>query len=345
MTCRNPECRYEFCWLCLQHTTSHMGHANCDQEAFKKMQESAASSKQKLDRYLTYFTHYNAHRNSVANIHKVKRAIGYLLNRLDDKGQVDSNSSLKTITSREILNSAVEHLIDCRKSLQHVYIFAYFIHFIETSDSSIFKLNLENLNNAIEQLSNMLQNELMLRYEEKKQKAAKLSQAQFGFKVSPEQYEKLQKVSPFPESGKIMKKNGMDHNNYRAFMNVMHELQNDEMRVANLGNNPFLGLEFGRRSNSTESRKRKNNLLTNDIYKPIKIDTENFHDFCIKIKDQEKFCRERLKKVLGHIEDGFKKNIWIEKLPAHNNTDNLDDNQQHQYRFSSTKFRRNGISM
>merc|ERR1711970_912311 len=168
----------------------------------------------------------------------------------------------------------------------------------------------------------------MLRYEEKKQKAAKLSQAQFGFKVSPEQYEKLQKVSPFPESGKIMKKNGMDHNNYRAFMNIMHELQTD-----NLGN-PFL--EFGRRSNSTESRKRKSNLLANDIYKPMKIDTENFHDFCLKIKDQEKFCRERLRKVLGHIEDGFKKNIWIEKLPEHNNIDNLNDNQQHKYRFPST---------
>ena len=143
--------------------------------------------------------------------------------------------------------------------------------------------------------------------------------------MSPEQYEKLQKVSPFPENGKIMKKNGMDHNNYRAFMNIMHELQYenlDHARELQNNNNPFL--MFGRRSNSTQSRKRK---LPSEIYKPVKIDTDNFHEFCLKIKDQEKFCRERLGKVLGHIEDGFKKNIWIEKLPE-NDDKSLNHNQR-----------------
>merc|ERR1739848_632876 len=65
MKCRKPTCRFEFCWLCLQHTTSHTGHANCDKVAFERMQSTANKSKSKLDRYLHYFNVSSCHQQSL----------------------------------------------------------------------------------------------------------------------------------------------------------------------------------------------------------------------------------------------------------------------------------------
>jgi hypothetical protein len=346
MTCRKAECRYEFCWLCLQHTTSHLGHANCDQEAHKQMQNAAASSKQKLDRYLTYFTHYNAHRNSLVKIHRVNASIEHLMKKMlkwDSKSPKMENSSNSNPISSNLpetnhpythfqdknsLNSAVECLIECRKTLQHVYIFAYFIHFIENADSQIFELNLENLNNSIEQLSNMLENELRLKYEKDKQKIAALSIQKFGFEVSPEQYKKLQKVSPFPEEGKIMKKSNIDHNNYRQFMQLMQELDGAHrfdpfgVGVMRRGINMHAGIG-GARSGSKRKRSGK---FEND-YTPVKVGNDNFHEFCLRIRAQEKFCRERLDVVLRHIEYGFRSNLWMERLDsAEKNRENSTGN-------------------
>jgi len=363
MTCRKAECRYEFCWLCLQHTTSHLGHANCDQEAHKQMQESAASSKQKLDRYLTYFTHYNAHRNSLVKIDRVNTSIEHLMKKMlkwDSKSQNSENStnsknssnsttpiSLNTLETdhhpyanfqdKNSLNSAVECLIQCRKTLQHVYIFAYFIHFIENTDSKIFELNLENLNNSIEQLSNMLENELRLKYEKDKQKIAALSIQKFGFEVSPEQYKKLQKVSPFPEEGKIMKKANMDHNNYRQFMQLMQEFDGAhrfdpfvDMRLLNGG----IG---GARSGS----KRKRSGKHGNNYTPVKVGNDNFHEFCLSIRAQEKFCRERLDVVLRHIEYGFRSNLWMKKVILQENIQENGKENENENRLTPQGIRQN----
>lgn len=310
MTCKKADCRYEFCWLCLQHTTSHLGHANCDQEAHKRMQENAASSKKKLDRYLTYFNHSNAHRNSLVNIDRVNKSINYLVKKM-------GNSTQTANMENNLLESSLDFLIFGRKTLQYVYVFAYFINEIKSTDSAIFKMNLDDLNNSIEKLSNMLENELRLKYELDKQKAAILSKQQFGFEVSPEQYKKLQKVSPFPEQGKIIKRNGMDHNNYRQFMNIMQDIDGQRL-------DPFV--------NFVSSRKRKSNNSTSP-YDPIRLNEENFPEFCMKIRDQEKFCRERLNVVLEHIKEGFKNNYWFKKKGTVEIQDEVDPVAK---RFSST---------
>ena len=354
MICRKSECRYEFCWLCLQHTTSHLGHANCDKEAHKRMQESAASSKQKLDRYLTYYAHYNAHRNSLVKIGRVNTSIEHLMKKMltwdakpsESENSTNSKTPISSKSSKtnqpyansqdkKILSSAVECLIECRKTLQHVYIFAYFIHFIENTNSTIFELNLENLNNSIEQLSNMLENELRLKYEKDKQKVAALSKQQFGFEVSPEQYKKLQKVSPFPEEGKIMKKANMDHHNYRQFMQLMQEFDGGNRDRENGRGIGIGGFRIG--SKRKRSRKRKNE------YTPVNVENNNFHEFCLRIRAQEKFCRERLGVVLHHIEGGFKSNSWITKLNSHEsmNEHGIVNGKEHGKRLSSQEITQN----
>ena len=97
--------------------------------------------------------------------------------------------------------------------------------------------------------------------------------------MTPEQYKKAERYSPYPEPGKLIKRQNMDHRNYREFMNIV---QNAHPMQHPLAANPFIDPFV---DPSSTSLTNKNPSLKPEKYQPKRLNSENFHDFCIEVQD------------------------------------------------------------
>ena len=84
MTCRNPACSYEFCWLCLgpwsEHGSSTGGFYKCNIYETKKKSgdldeadKARGDAENEIERYTFYFERYENH----------QKAIDALMNTMD----------------------------------------------------------------------------------------------------------------------------------------------------------------------------------------------------------------------------------------------------------------------
>ncbi|KAG8197870.1 hypothetical protein JTE90_024269 [Oedothorax gibbosus] len=144
MTCKNLNCKYEFCWLCSRSWTSH----NFNWEKCNRYNEETIKSKElsqsDLQKYDFYYSCYMNH--ALYSTVEIKIA------------EMQQNNM--TWNEAQFLKKAVDVLCECRQTLMYTYVFAYFL--AKSNESAIFEGNQSDLQSAVEGLSEFLERELLM---------------------------------------------------------------------------------------------------------------------------------------------------------------------------------------
>ncbi|EFP03392.1 hypothetical protein CRE_09580 [Caenorhabditis remanei] len=150
MLCKNPKCRFQFCWICMNawsvHSNAWYKCNSYDEEADKKREASRAD----LHRFLFYYTRYFNHKRSLDLEQKLRIIVRTKMEELERK-------QMRWIEV-QFLETAVGVLSKCRKTLLLTYIFAYYLK--KDNNTAIFEGNQKDLEMATEQLSGFLERDL-----------------------------------------------------------------------------------------------------------------------------------------------------------------------------------------
>lgn len=154
MTCKSAGCRFEFCWVCLGPWGPHgSGWYQCnrfDDDAAKKARDSQERSRASLQRYLHYFNRYINHHNSSKLEKKLYKKVEQKVNQMQQYGF--------TWIETQFMQTAVDILCACRRTLMYTYVFAYYL--LQNNITIIFEDNQNNLELSTEQLSGYLERDL-----------------------------------------------------------------------------------------------------------------------------------------------------------------------------------------
>nr|CAH8872564.1 unnamed protein product [Trichobilharzia regenti] len=154
MTCRNVDCKHEFCWMCLDRWEPHGSRwYTCnryDDSAAKLAREAQASSRLSLDRYLFYSNRYLNHMQSLRFEARLYETVQSKMESM----QAHGTSWIDVKFFRKL----VEILCRCRRTLMYTYAFAYFLK--KNNHSLIFESNQSDLEQSTEQLSEYLDRDL-----------------------------------------------------------------------------------------------------------------------------------------------------------------------------------------
>ncbi|VDL48330.1 unnamed protein product [Hymenolepis diminuta] len=154
MTCRNADCKYEFCWVCLGGWDAHGAQwyvCNSYKEAAaRKAREAQDKNREALSRYLFFYDRYANHDQSRKLEATLKDSVANRMQELEDQGfnWIDV----------KFIRHVVEVLCACRRTLMYTYVFAYFLK--PSNEALIFEANQSDLERAAENLSRILENEL-----------------------------------------------------------------------------------------------------------------------------------------------------------------------------------------
>ncbi|KAJ3120863.1 hypothetical protein HK098_004200 [Nowakowskiella sp. JEL0407] len=154
MTCR--KCKYEFCWVCqgpwAEHGTSWYNCNRFDEKNSIDARDQQALSRQALERYLHYYNRYANHEQS-AKLDKE------LYEKTEIKMDEMQKTSVLSWIEVQFLKKAVEVLLQSRNTLKWTYSFAYYLKRNNTTE--IFEDNQKDLEMAVEQLSEMLESQIV----------------------------------------------------------------------------------------------------------------------------------------------------------------------------------------
>ena len=116
MTCN--QCKHEFCWIC-------NGDWNTHQQCNRFETTASEATERELQRDLHYFKRYHIHADAQ---NFAEKQFKELQSKLMNVGfRPEDNQSLATIENmRESILKANKQLVECRRTLKHTYIFAYF---------------------------------------------------------------------------------------------------------------------------------------------------------------------------------------------------------------------------
>lgn len=156
MTCKNVGCRYEFCWLCSGHWTSHHGCNRFDieqaeQTRLKKKEQAKDSTQLALQKYTFFNERFMNHMQSLKFENQLHS------NMLEKMKQAQQEYDM-TWNEVSFLLKAVEVLVSCRQTLMYTYVFAYYLE--KNHQSKIFEDNQQDLENAVEVLSGYLERDV-----------------------------------------------------------------------------------------------------------------------------------------------------------------------------------------
>ncbi|TGZ62929.1 hypothetical protein CRM22_007182 [Opisthorchis felineus] len=154
MICRNVDCKFEFCWLCLDRWEPHgAGWYKCNrynEDTAKKARDAQAQSRRNLDRYLFYFNRYFSHLQSL-------RFEARLYESVQEKMDAMQNSGTSWIDVK-FIRKVVDVLCSCRRTLMYTYVFAFFLK--KNNHSILFERNQSDLELSTEYLSGLLDRDL-----------------------------------------------------------------------------------------------------------------------------------------------------------------------------------------
>ncbi|CAH8666504.1 unnamed protein product [Schistosoma margrebowiei] len=154
MTCRNVDCKHEFCWMCLDRWEPHGSRwYTCnryDDSAAKLAREAQASSRLSLDRYLFYSNRYLNHMQSLRFEARLYETVQSKMESMQAHGT--------SWIDVKFFKKLVEILCRCRRTLMYTYAFAYFLK--KNNHSLIFESNQSDLEQSTEQLSEYLDRDL-----------------------------------------------------------------------------------------------------------------------------------------------------------------------------------------
>jgi len=144
MTCW--KCRNDFCWIC---GSNWSGHTTCN-----KLKEAGDkdSAKDSLERYLHYFHRWNVHANSRKFESKLREtAIEKMIRAFDTQN----------MNNIKVIDDATENLIECRRTLQYTYVYAFALSLEDKHDKekNLFEFLQADLEKTTEELSHYLENE------------------------------------------------------------------------------------------------------------------------------------------------------------------------------------------
>ncbi|KZT74024.1 putative ring-finger protein ariadne-1 [Daedalea quercina L-15889] len=145
--CRH--CKYQFCWLCMQKWEVHgYNNAVCNTWKEPEKDDAMTAAGQNLKKWLFYFDRFNNHELS-------SRLDQELVERAEEKVvEVQKNSNLSWIEAR-FMQTAVDELTKCRRTLKWSYAMAYFL--AAGNEKQIFEDLQADLEKAVEDLSQLLE--------------------------------------------------------------------------------------------------------------------------------------------------------------------------------------------
>lgn len=154
MICKSPDCKAEFCWVCLgawhHHGSSWYSCNSYDETDAKAARDAQERSRALLQRYLFYCKRYMNHMASLKFENKLYTCVKEKMREMQQH-----NMSWIEV---QFLNRAVDILCQCRQTLMYTYVFAYYQ--AKTNQSIIFEDNQRDLENATETLSEYLEREI-----------------------------------------------------------------------------------------------------------------------------------------------------------------------------------------
>ncbi|KAL9651307.1 hypothetical protein ABK040_001259 [Willaertia magna] len=156
MTC--SQCKYEFCWVCMDDWTAHGsntgGYYKCNkykpEELEKKTKENEReTARAALEKYMHYFTRY-------ANHDKSQRFEKQLREKTEEKmKELTQMNKYSSWVDVEYIQKAVNTLIECRGNLKYTYVYGYYLE--EGQEKNLFEYLQEDLERVTEKLSEILE--------------------------------------------------------------------------------------------------------------------------------------------------------------------------------------------
>jgi len=140
MTCLNPGCGFQFCWLCF---AAWEGHQGCNRPDKKRGTEG----KEEDDIYLHYVGRFMEHKNSL----KLEKT---LTDEIFEKVRHLKTTDTSSFANLIFLKESIQILTECRRILMYTYAFANSIRV--NNQKIIFENNQEDLETDVEQLSHAL---------------------------------------------------------------------------------------------------------------------------------------------------------------------------------------------
>lgn len=151
MICRNLNCRYEFCWVCLDswepHGSQWYGCNRFKEDGAQQARDAQEASRAPLTRYLFYFDRYANHEQSRRFESKLYESVQGRMEELQQQGM--------SWIDVKFVKRVVDVLCACRRTLMYTYVFAYYLD--ANNESFIFQANQSDLEQATEQLSEVLE--------------------------------------------------------------------------------------------------------------------------------------------------------------------------------------------
>lgn len=147
MTCKNVNCRFEFCWLCLA-AWRHDSYSNHKCNRYDA--QEVMNAKEALDRYLFFCNRYMNHMKSL-------KFEGELYAKIKVKMDEMQQHNMSWIEV-QYLEKAVDILCSCRQTLMYTYAFAFYLR--KNNQSVMFEANQNDLENATESLSEYLEKDI-----------------------------------------------------------------------------------------------------------------------------------------------------------------------------------------
>ena len=161
MTCK--QCKHQFCWICNEDWYTH-------QQCNRFATTTSKATERELESNLHYFKRYHIHADAQKFAETQFNQIqSKLLNMGFNPGD---NQSLATIENfEESIIKANKQLVDCRRTLKHLFIFAYYhlpapMYEIESEEYSAkipykqFEFQKEMLEKFTEELSGLVEKPL-----------------------------------------------------------------------------------------------------------------------------------------------------------------------------------------
>lgn len=150
--CRNTNCGYEFCWLCMQSWRVH-GYQPCNRYNSTEAKEKAnaqAKAREALKRYLFFANRFMHHGESLKLEHQLYETV-------HEKVKLFQQKSASWV-ELQFLPKTVDILCRCRQTLMYSYAFAYYQQ--KNNHLHIFEDNQVDFESAVEQLSAYLERDL-----------------------------------------------------------------------------------------------------------------------------------------------------------------------------------------
>ncbi|KFD57249.1 hypothetical protein M513_01760 [Trichuris suis] len=154
MTCRNTNCKAEFCWVCLgpwePHGSSWYSCNRYNDDTAVAARNAQERSRTELQRYVHYYNRYSNHMLSLQLENKLYATV-------KDKMEEIQSGDMSWVEV-QFLRKAVDVLCDCRRTLKYTYVFAYYLE--RNNQSIIFENNQNDLELSTEELSGFLERDI-----------------------------------------------------------------------------------------------------------------------------------------------------------------------------------------